>query len=930
MATNTWVELPKPSGGSGSGVSSLNALTGAVVLAAGSGISITPSGNTLTIAATGSSPTGTPNTFAGFDGLGALESVPGFQIDTTSGGMNEALTEQPNDGGGFTVNTFSTQFDPLQDSPNETWNIQSIQAFMDVNNSGFNQGINGTAVSLLNLGFTHHGTGNTGALNYLNLNSDIGNGTDPITVKGMGYFLGFDTVHANVTIDGLIQGYGFQPAVDVAAIGTSAFGVNAFYDFANIQIPVHGYTSFAVSPNILEIANNSNYNGVSVNPVIPTFTGNAGILGYNFSPQIATTGSTGQIQGLNLNPAVTTMGSSSTYTGINVGGQITTMGSSSSYNGVSVSGNITTSHGNIQGLVVNPVISGGDASLVGLIINPQGGATLSDPKAVSINMSQVNSTNPQGMVGIESDSRLSINATTQLKSAQTFQIGSRIEHAFIVPAGSPVTGTDEIAMNLAGDFLVQDDVANGAFGIGFNSVGFISSMAVAATKTVDSATVFLPAASFPDPGFTTGGNITDFHIIRTFPPLPQGGTVNITNLYGFKIDSSFGDFGSAASNAWGLFIDGSAQNYIASSLAIDTATTKVSNSSVGLEIGGTTKALKLPELTTAQRDSLTALSGMQIFNTDTLVVEFYDGTSWVSGGGSGGASETAIINETQVSGTAGGTGTVSTWNTRILNTVQTPQSWLSLSSNQFTLQPGTYQIYATAPASQVQIHKSKLYDITNTADVLIGSSEYSGFSGGVGAQSESIIAGQFTVLSPTTFEIQHNITVSTGTQDFGIQSSFASTSEVYTQVEITKIDTPSAPIVPDITPKWTKYTVTYTDLAAASMTNDAPLTPALAIGPKQYVSAAVIKTSVEFTGGGATSYGVTVGSVVSGFSSLGVGYDAFLTASDTNFTVNGGSPPYIYDFGASTPMRIQATSDVNLDQITQGSLDVWVLISTLP
>src|ERR1035437_5853297 len=40
-------------GGGGASVSSINALTGAVVFAAGSGISLTPVGNTVTIAATG-------------------------------------------------------------------------------------------------------------------------------------------------------------------------------------------------------------------------------------------------------------------------------------------------------------------------------------------------------------------------------------------------------------------------------------------------------------------------------------------------------------------------------------------------------------------------------------------------------------------------------------------------------------------------------------------------------------------------------------------------------------------------------------------------------------------------------------------------------------------------------------------------------------
>lgn len=50
--SSTEIDLPLTGGGS-SGVSSLNALTGDIILAAGTNISITPSGNTLTIAAVG-------------------------------------------------------------------------------------------------------------------------------------------------------------------------------------------------------------------------------------------------------------------------------------------------------------------------------------------------------------------------------------------------------------------------------------------------------------------------------------------------------------------------------------------------------------------------------------------------------------------------------------------------------------------------------------------------------------------------------------------------------------------------------------------------------------------------------------------------------------------------------------------------------------
>lgn len=52
MATQGYVDLPKEGGGSG-GVTSLNSITGAVNIVAGSGITVTPAGQNITIAATG-------------------------------------------------------------------------------------------------------------------------------------------------------------------------------------------------------------------------------------------------------------------------------------------------------------------------------------------------------------------------------------------------------------------------------------------------------------------------------------------------------------------------------------------------------------------------------------------------------------------------------------------------------------------------------------------------------------------------------------------------------------------------------------------------------------------------------------------------------------------------------------------------------------
>lgn len=53
-----------------------------------------------------------------------------------------------------------------------------------------------------------------------------------------------------------------------------------------------------------------------------------------------------------------------------------------------------------------------------------------------------------------------------------------------------------------------------------------------------------------------------------------------------------------------------------------------SNASVKLDIQGTTGALRLPVLSTTQRNALTALEGMLIFNTTVDSLQFYNGTAW--------------------------------------------------------------------------------------------------------------------------------------------------------------------------------------------------------------------------------------------------------------------------------------------------------------
>ncbi len=153
----------------------------------------------------------------------------------------------------------------------------------------------------------------------------------------------------------------------------------------------------------------------------------------------------------------------------------------------------------------------------------------------------------------------------------------------------------------------------------------------------------------------------------------------------------------------------------------------------------------------------------------------------------------AFLSEQQTSGTNGGTFTAGSYVTRVLNTEVDPDSIVSLSSNQFTLDAGTYLIMAKAPATSVNtlginMHKAKLRNVTDSSDTLIGTAErikLDSASGSTG-QTSSIISGIFTIAGTKTFEIQHRCTETENTVGLGTAASFGD-AEIYTTVMITKL-----------------------------------------------------------------------------------------------------------------------------------------------
>ncbi len=141
------------------------------------------------------------------------------------------------------------------------------------------------------------------------------------------------------------------------------------------------------------------------------------------------------------------------------------------------------------------------------------------------------------------------------------------------------------------------------------------------------------------------------------------------------------------------------------------------------------------------------------------------------------------IRDEKAQNTNGGTFTQGVWRTRDLTTVKTNEiTGASLAANQITLPAGTYDVEWSAPAYYVVNHQSKLYDITNTADLIIGTVEVA-VSGVV--QTRSFGKGRFTIAVETVIELQHYCTTTRTPDGFGVPSNF--TTEVYSEIIIRQV-----------------------------------------------------------------------------------------------------------------------------------------------
>lgn len=131
------------------------------------------------------------------------------------------------------------------------------------------------------------------------------------------------------------------------------------------------------------------------------------------------------------------------------------------------------------------------------------------------------------------------------------------------------------------------------------------------------------------------------------------------------------------------------------------------------------------------------------------------------------------------------------------------------------------------------------------------------------------------------------------------------------------------------TPVWIKKTLSYTDFATAATTNTVEL---FSLPAQGVIHQVILKHSTSFTGGGLTTYTISVG--VSGtLTKYLAAANVFQATGDTVlFPASATSPvsQTAISFNA-TPISIvaAATGSGNLSLATAGSVDVWILTSVL-
>lgn len=145
----------------------------------------------------------------------------------------------------------------------------------------------------------------------------------------------------------------------------------------------------------------------------------------------------------------------------------------------------------------------------------------------------------------------------------------------------------------------------------------------------------------------------------------------------------------------------------------------------------------------------------------------------------------AIFNETQASGTNGGTPTANAWTKRTLNTTQVNNiASCTLSSSVVSLPAGTYLFSAKCP-SFYQGARARIQNTTAGTTLVLGLNQLVGYT--TNATAPNDVVGVATLSATSNIELQYYTTLAEPNKGLGLAQGYTSVSEVYSNLMIVRI-----------------------------------------------------------------------------------------------------------------------------------------------
>ena len=143
-----------------------------------------------------------------------------------------------------------------------------------------------------------------------------------------------------------------------------------------------------------------------------------------------------------------------------------------------------------------------------------------------------------------------------------------------------------------------------------------------------------------------------------------------------------------------------------------------------------------------------------------------------------------LVIDQKPAGTPGGTFTSGSWEVRDIQTTVADTGSLitGLGASILGLTAGTYRVRISCPANNVTRHQARLYNLSDSAVELVGTSETTNAAGIV---TRSLIEGRITIASAKGFSIEHRCSSTRATDGYGVAANFGE-AETYTVAEFVK------------------------------------------------------------------------------------------------------------------------------------------------